>query len=135
MQFPLSLLLPDPHTHSSPLPQIHSSSVSLQKIVSAPGLSTEHCITSYSKTKYKSSYQSGARQTSRRKRVPRAGIRVRDTHMPTLKSSKNHQSNNCNVYADALVQTQTALAIAAPVSLSPYEPCVAHSVGCVLLVS
>lgn len=71
---------------SSPL-QNHSSSISLQKRASIPGILTKHTIKRYNKTRHKPLYQSWMRQHSRKKRDSRAGQRVRDTPTFTLWSS------------------------------------------------
>jgi hypothetical protein len=53
---------------TSPLSQIHSSSsISLQKRAGLPGISPEHLITRYMKTKHKASCHDWARQPLRRK--------------------------------------------------------------------
>jgi hypothetical protein len=44
----------------------------------------EHGITSYYNTRHKSSYQGWMRQPNRKKRIPRAGKRVRDAPLPLL---------------------------------------------------
>ena len=56
-------------------------SISLQKRAGLPVISTQHGVTRYKKTKNKPSYQGWTR-----KRVPRAGKRVRDTPTPTVRS-------------------------------------------------
>lgn len=71
---------------SSPL-QNHSSSISLQKRASIPGILTKHTIKRYNTTRHKPLYQSWMRQHSRKKRDSRAGQRVRDTPTFTLWSS------------------------------------------------
>lgn len=68
------------------LPQIHFSPISLQNRVGLPGISTEHDITNYSKTKHKPLQQSRVRQLSRRKRVLRSGKIVRDTGTHIVRS-------------------------------------------------
>ena len=55
LQFPLPPPLPVHPT--SPLLQIHSSSISFQKRVGFPGISAEPSVTSYSKITHKPSYQ------------------------------------------------------------------------------
>lgn len=73
--------LPNPISPTSHLPQIHSSSIFLQKKKKAvlPGILNEHGIASYNKTRHKASCQGWMRQASRRKIVPKAGQRVRDS--------------------------------------------------------
>ena len=75
--------------HSPPscslLPQIHCI-FSLQKKAGLPGILTKHNITRYNKTRNKLSYQSWTRQPSRKKWVPRAVKRVKDTPTPTVRS-------------------------------------------------
>lgn len=68
--FPVSLF------PTSFLPQIHSSSVSLQKASGLPGILSKHGISRFNR--YITSYQSQMRQPSRRKRAPKAGKGVRD---------------------------------------------------------
>jgi hypothetical protein len=78
--------LPSPPTSTSLLPHIHCSSVSLQKRAGLPGISTEHGIPRCNKTRHKLSHE-GWRQPCRRKRVPGAGTRVRDTpHTATVRN-------------------------------------------------
>jgi hypothetical protein len=60
------------------LPQIHSSFVSLQKEAGLLGISTKHGITNYGKPRHIPSYQGWIRQPTRRKRIPKAGKRIRD---------------------------------------------------------
>jgi hypothetical protein len=63
-----------------PVPQINSSSVSLQRRAAGlPEISTEPSITRYNKSRHKPSYQGWIQQLSRRKWVPRTDGRVRDT--------------------------------------------------------
>ena len=84
-QPPLSLLLPSPLSNSPP-PEKKSSTISLQKRVDLPGISTEQSTTRCNKTRHTPSYQGWTRQLSRRERVPRAGKRVRDSPTPTVRS-------------------------------------------------
>lgn len=60
---------------TSHLPQIHSSSVSLQK-------RADQLLDSYSTTRHIPSYQVWKWQLSRTKRVPQTGKRVRDNLLP-----------------------------------------------------
>lgn len=83
---PLLILLLLPPTT---FPQIHSSSISLQKRASIPGISHKHTIRIYNKTSKKKnpSIQGWTEQPSRRKMIPRLGERVREpviiTGVPT----------------------------------------------------
>jgi hypothetical protein len=61
------------------LPQIQCSFVSLQKRTDLTGISTEHCLRSYSKIRHRASYQDWMWQLRRRKGVLKADERVRDT--------------------------------------------------------
>lgn len=67
-----------------PTPQIHSSSIPFRKEQVFQGY--QPGLTSYSKTKHRPLYQGWIRPLSRRKRVPRAGKRARDTPTPTVRS-------------------------------------------------
>ena len=81
-------------------------------------ISAEHDITKYNKPRSKPPHQGWARQPSRRKRVPRAGRRVRDTPTPTVRSPTKTQANKLNMYAEDLGQTRSGSMMAASVSLS-----------------
>jgi len=76
---------------TSPLPQIHRSSISLQKVPGLPEISIEHSLTRCNKSTHKPSYQVWKRQSSSRERVPRTGERVRDSPTPTVQSPTKPQ--------------------------------------------
>jgi hypothetical protein len=79
---------------TSSLPQIHSSSVSLQKRAGLSRLSTKHGIKSDNMTRYISSYQSWIGYSIRRKDIPKAGKRVRDnTLLPLLGVPREHKAS------------------------------------------
>ena len=67
--------------------------------------------------------------TNRRKRVPRAGIRVF-----TVKSPIKAWANSCKMCTEDLVQTHLGPVLAALVSRSACEPCLLDSEAHVLLV-
>lgn len=108
---------PSPHfsqtfPSTSPLPEIHSSSVTLQKRTGFPGISTKHDITSYNKTGHKFSYQNWMRQPCRRKSISRAGERGGDNFPSHCESChKKTQINNDNRYAEDLAQTHAGSTI------------------------
>lgn len=80
-----SLLSTQCPTPSSPLPLIYGSSISIWKRAGFPVITTKDYITSYNKTRHKPSYQVWIRQSSRRKRFPRAGKSQRKpTSLPLL---------------------------------------------------
>lgn len=66
-------------------------------------------------TRHKPSYQGWVRLAGRRKRFPKAGERVRDTPLPLLGVTQNHQANNHNVFTEDLAQTHACLVITASV--------------------
>lgn len=62
------------------LPQIYSSSISPKKRAGLLGISAEHCMVSYNKTRHiPSRYQSWMRQPIGGKQDPKAAKRVRDS--------------------------------------------------------
>lgn len=69
------------------IPKIHSSSTSLQKRASIPGISTVHGKTRCNRTRHKHSYQCCMRQANRRKSAPRANKRFKDIHTLTIRRS------------------------------------------------
>lgn len=108
------------HLSTSPLSQIHSFSIFLQKMTSLPGISTEHHITRYNKTRNKPTYQGWVMQSSRRKGISRAGKMVRDT-TPTVRGvPKNYQTDNHSIYAEELAQTLVDSMIAASDFVRPW---------------
>ena len=65
-----------------------------------------------------------------RKRVPRAGKRVRDTlHSYCKESHKNTRLRNSNTYAENPAQTHAGSLIGTSVSVSPYKIFLVDSVG------
>lgn len=70
----------------SPISQIHSSSISFQKRAGLHGISSEHEVIRYNKSRHKLSYQGWVRSSIRRKRVLRGGQSVRGNHAPTVRS-------------------------------------------------
>lgn len=93
------------------LPQIYSSSISPKKRAGLLGISAEHCMVSYNKTRHiPSRYQSWMRQPIGGKQDPKAAKRVRDSsHFHFQNSPKNTKSPNHKVYAEHLSQTHTRL--------------------------
>ena len=56
--------------------------------------------------------------------------------IPIVRSpTKAHEVNNHKVHTKDLGQTHTGSVTVSSVSVSPYEPCLVDSVGCVLMVS
>ena len=74
-----SLPFPQVSSLHFPFPPNSPHFASPQKRAALPGTSTKYSITSYNKTRHIFSRQSWVRQPSRRKRVPEAGKRVRDS--------------------------------------------------------
>lgn len=79
-QFLLSLLHPAPS--SSPLPQIHCSSVSPQKRAGLPRVSIKHGISHYNKPRREPSHHGCMWQPNRKKSMQR----VRDSPAPSARS-------------------------------------------------
>lgn len=71
----------------------------------------------------------------RRKRISRAGRRVEDTHVPTVRNPKNQQDSNHITYAEAVLQNPAGPVLPTLVPVRQYAPCLVDSVGSVLLVS
>lgn len=67
-----------------PLPQILSSSVSIQKTAGLPEGSTKQSITNYNKSRHKPSRQGCTRQPGRRKRISKEGKRLKSSLPSTL---------------------------------------------------
>ena len=132
LSFPFSKsLLP-----TSTLPKIHCSSLSLQKRAGLPGISTEHGITGYNNTRHNPSYQVWTKQINRRKGVPRAGKRVRDSPCSHCqKSPKSTKLYIHNMNAEDLAQSHAGSRTVSSVSVSPSEPCLIDSVGCAFVDS
>lgn len=84
LRYTPSTVSPPSTSHSSPPPsrQTHFSSFSFQKRDN-----TKHNKAGYKKTRQKPSFGSWTRQSSRKKKVPRAGWRARDTRSPTARGS------------------------------------------------
>lgn len=61
-------------------------------------------ITTDNNARHKSSYQDWTRQPSKKKGVPWASKRVRDTHTPTVISGTKTPSNNLNRYPEDLAR-------------------------------
>lgn len=82
--FSLPPLLSVPHASS---PRSTSPLFPLKKRAGLLGISAEHGITSYNKTRQKPSYQGSMRKSSRRKRVPKASKKKSDIpHAPPISS-------------------------------------------------
>ena len=77
------LLVESPHP---PLSQMNSLSVSYQKRIGLQEITTKLNKTKHNATSSKPSYGGWTMQPNRRKRVPRAGKRVRDTSVSTVRS-------------------------------------------------
>lgn len=108
----------------------------LQKRAGLPGISTKSCPTEYSKTRHKPHNKSGE-VPSRRKRVPKAGKRVRKGS-ETLSTVRNHSKapiQQSQHICRGLVQTHAGSMTATSVSVSPHELRLVDSVVCVLVVS
>jgi hypothetical protein len=87
-----------------------------------PGISSEHCLTSYSKTRHNPHVKAGQSNPEGTDKVG-AGNRGRDSHTLTkLHKSKENEGD--------LVQTHLAPVTVASVSVSPYEPLVDSVCGC-----
>lgn len=71
--FPLPPLLPSLPAPTPPFPQILPCSTSLL------GTSTQHCTASHNKARNTPSHHDWTRQPSKRKSIPQAGERVRDS--------------------------------------------------------
>lgn len=125
---------PPPNPPVSPLPEIHCSFMSLQKRAGLPVISTELGITRCNKARNIPLYQGCTRKPSRRKWVPQAGKRIRDTpsNSHCSKSNKNPKLKTHSMYTEDLVQTQAGSGVADSVSTRPYKP---GLLGHVLLVS
>ena len=102
-------------------PSLHSSQdplflFSKEQDAEFPMISTRHILTSYNKTRHKSSCQ--------------------DWTTPFLLFGvpQKPKLNKHSVYVEDLAQTHTCSMIAASVSLNPFEPYLVNSVGQVLLV-
>jgi hypothetical protein len=80
---------PSNPTYAFLLPLIHCSSVSLHKRAGLLEISTEHGITWCNKTRHKPSYQGRIWQSSKRKTIPGAGKRLRNTPISTDRSPPN----------------------------------------------
>lgn len=101
--------LPSPYSSQRPifpLSQIHSS-VSLKKRAGLPRIATKHSITRSNKSAHKPSYQEKAKQPSRRKWVPKAGKRLRDSPTPTYKNTKLHNRNMRNYWFSGISSPYT----------------------------
>lgn len=68
-----------------------------------------------------------------RKRVPRAGKRVRGTPLPLFGVSQKYQANKHNIYSEDLWQTCAGSVFGASVSVCPYKLYLVDYVGHVLL--
>lgn len=88
------LPLPVPFSYRSTLHFLCFPSIKTNKKKRAglPGISTQLCITHYSKTSHKSSYQGGTRQSSRSKRVLKTDKGIRDTLLPLLGVPQENQA-------------------------------------------
>lgn len=112
---------------TSPLPQIHCFSISLQVRTDLPGISTEHSITIGTNPNIKAGGGNPEREKG-----PESKRKIRRCPILTARD-KNPKLNNHNIYAENLAQAHSE--IATSVSVSPFEPCLLDSVGLVLLVS
>lgn len=91
------------------------------------GISTEHGISSYNKSKHILSYQGWIRQPSGRKGAPSAGKIFRDTlHSLFWESHKKTKLYNNNIHAKDL--THTGSLVVGSLFVSPYELCLVDSV-------
>ena len=77
---PSPFSLPSSQPLTFPLPQIHRSSIFLQKRAGLSGISTKHSIIRYNKSRHKPSHQGWTRQSNSRKGVSRTGKSERQPH-------------------------------------------------------
>lgn len=117
---------PPPPLLSSPITSPHPWFHSLQKRADFQETITKHKI-KYNKTSQKPSHQDWIRRSKRRKKVPKARKRVKDTLTFTVRSSTETPSNYQNIYTEDLVQIHAGAMLATPVSVSLYEPCLDNS--------
>lgn len=94
----------------------------IQKRVGLSGLSTEHDIISYSKTRCKPSYQGWMRQLRRRKRIQEQPKESETFPVPLLGVPRKHQAAQHNVYVEDLAQPHAGPVIATLVSVGPMSP-------------
>lgn len=129
LQFPLPPLYPVSPSNS-PLPQIHSFSLSLQNKIHQKlakirariqEIATKHGLIMYNKTQHRPSYQDWMRQSSEMKRF---WTQAKESGTPLfllLESHKSTKIHNRKVYAEDLSQTRTGSVFVAFVSMSPMD--------------
>lgn len=101
---------------TSLLPQIHCYSISHRNRTDfLLGISAEHGITRHNKNRQKHSYKCQMKYPRKRKRVPRASKKIRDTPAPADRSPAKtltkqpyiHRENLAQTYAASVIPLQT----------------------------
>jgi len=95
-----------------------------------PGISTKHGLTGH-----KSHIKTGRGNPAGGRGTQSTGKRIRNSHIfYGRESHKNAKLHNHNTHVEDLVEIHTGSVIVAPVSVSPYKPCLDVSMGYVLMV-
>lgn len=84
--------LPQVFIPISSFPASHLPSASHQKRADLPGMSTKHNTTSYNKPRLIALHQGWTKKSKRMKRVPQVGKSLRQSLLPLLEITQEHQS-------------------------------------------